>query len=124
MLLALPSGFGATVCSPTLRSLLSGMTLAEAALATPGLAADDLSEADRYVVDSWAARRLADDPESGPFAELCAAFGCRPSAELGVTDSLHAFFLDNALLGTLAGGKSEAEEHSESRVRFTTGGPT
>lgn len=126
MQLQLRSGFVAEVVPPKLRSLLAGMTLAEAALATPGLSAEALTDEDAFALSWWAAEHLVDDPEAGPFTEVCAAFCCRPSAELHVADPLLAFRLDNALLRALAGSgeaRQPDSEHDKHRVIFTSGGP-
>lgn len=125
MLLPLPSGFVATVCSPTLRAVLDGASLAEASLATPGLGADALTEDDVFALSQWAADELAADPEAAAFAEVCAAFCCRPSTELGIKDGILAFAVDNRLLGALRQAReTEADaDASRERVRFTTGGP-
>jgi hypothetical protein len=123
VLLDLPSGFRATVCSPTLRSLLSGATLAESALATPELSAETLTDDDLFAVGAWAAKALPDDPETGAFAEVCAVFGCRPSRELGIDDPVLAFMLDNVMVAATAPPKKEQDRGSDERVTFTTGGP-
>lgn len=123
--LQLPSGFVAQVSPPPLRALLSGLSLVEASLATPDLSPEALSDEDRYRIETWAARHLADDPEAAALAEICSVFCCRPSRELKVPDPIVAFALDNALVGLLVpGGTREADDgDSETRVRFTTGGP-
>lgn len=105
--LELPSGFVAEVVRPSVRSLLSGLSLAEAALATPDLSEADLSEADRLALEMWAADALADDAEAEAFVQVCAVFGARPSRELGIADGLLAFRLDNALVGVIPRTKGQ-----------------
>lgn len=124
MLLDLPSGFRATVCSPNLRSVLGGASLAEAALATPDLAVDVLDAADTFYLETWAARELATGDEAICFAEVCALFGARPSAQLGVSDPVLAFELDYAMLrGVTRSPKEHAPAPDDDRERdhFTTG---
>lgn len=123
MLYQLPSGFVVTVCSPSLRTVLSGSSLAESCLATAGLSADELTADDAFALEQWAAKELTADPEAEAFAEVCSAFGCRPSAELGVRDRILAFVLDNRLLHALAEKPGpQAAPDSDGHVRFTTGG--
>ena len=84
---------------PSLRRLIDAAPLDAEALADACLGRDRRSAAELdtdnllFVAD-WCLRKVARDPEVKTLARICAAFACRPSEYLRITDPVLAFDFD------------------------------
>lgn len=145
-LVQLPSGSTAPLVAPSFVSLLccdgsleglAGCVFAHAEVDVSYLSPDDL-----YAVAEWAVQEFTQGGKAAALAEVCEAYGERPSRRVRITDPMLAFALDHGCLAALVearaprGGQEEphedleerlrrqaAEDEREEAVRFTTPDP-